>query len=126
MFCFVLSMGMLTSCDKDDDDAKTDKIELISFGPTGAKHGDTLRFFGNNLNQVTAVQFTGGTGSTVEQKDFKSQTSVEILLIVPQAAERGWGARFCCACVDACSADQRTFSMARLCGRNQWADREVR
>ena len=88
LFCFVLSMGILSSCDKDDD-AKTDKIELISFGPTGAKHGDTLRFFGHNLDRVTAVQFTGGAGSTVEQKDFKTQNYELILLIVPQAAEKG-------------------------------------
>ena len=86
--CVVFCFSMLTSCDKDDD-VKTSKIELISFGPTGAKHGDTIRFFGNNLNKVTAVQFTGGTGATIEQKDFKEQNYESIKVIVPPAAERG-------------------------------------
>src|SRR5687768_2946160 len=85
----VLSIGIVTSCDKDDDDVNSDKIELFSFGPTGAKHGDTIRFIGVNLNKVTAIQFTG-TNATVNQSDFKQQTSELILLIVPQAAEQGY------------------------------------
>lgn len=64
-------------------------VELISFGPTGAKHGDTIRFFGNNLNKVTAVQFSG-TNAVVDLKDFKQQTSELILLVIPAAAEKGF------------------------------------
>jgi hypothetical protein len=86
---FVLTVGIVTSCDKDDDEVSSDKIQLLSFGPTGAKHGDTLRFIGLNLNKVTAIQFTG-TNATVNQADFKQQTSELIRLIVPQTAEQGF------------------------------------
>jgi len=86
---FILSIGALTSCDKDDDTVNSGKVQLHSFGPTGARHGDTLRFIGVNLHNVTAIQFTG-TNATVNQGDFKKQTSELILLIVPEAAEKGY------------------------------------
>ncbi len=88
LMCFILSIG-IASCDKNDDN-NSGKVELFSFGPTGAKHGDTLRFIGVNLNKVSAIQFTGGAAATVNQSDFKTQTSELILLIVPQAAEKGY------------------------------------
>ncbi len=90
LLSFVITMGMLASCEKNKEEVNSGKVELLSFGPTGARHGDTLRFFGGNLNKVTAIKFTGGAGATVEQKDFKQQTSELILLIVPQAAEKGF------------------------------------
>ncbi|HET9745916.1 MAG TPA: IPT/TIG domain-containing protein [Chitinophagaceae bacterium] len=89
LICVVLSLVIVASCDKDDD-VKSDKIELFSFGPTGARHGDTIRFIGNNLNRVTAIEFTGGAAAIVNQADFKHQTSELIKLIVPQAAEKGY------------------------------------
>ena len=89
LMLFVLSVGLVTSCDKDDDEVSSDKIQLNSFGPTGAKHGDTLRFIGLNLNRVTAIQFTG-PNATVNQTDFKEQTSELIRLVVPQSAEKGY------------------------------------
>ncbi|RYF44641.1 MAG: cell shape determination protein CcmA, partial [Chitinophagaceae bacterium] len=79
----------MIACDKDDDNTNSGKVELLSFGPTGTEHGDTLWFIGNNLNKVTAIQFTGPS-ATVEQKDFKSQTGGMITLLVPAAAEKGF------------------------------------
>jgi hypothetical protein len=89
LMLFILSVGIVTSCDKNDDEVNSDKIQLFSFGPTGSKHGDTIQFIGANLNKVTAIQFTG-TNATVNQADFKKQTSELILLLVPQAAEKGY------------------------------------
>jgi hypothetical protein len=91
LLSFVLSIGVFTACKKDDNNTTSDKIQLLSFGPTGAKHGDTLTFYGSNLNKVTAIQFTGtGAAATVNQSDFKSQTADRILLLVPSAAEKGF------------------------------------
>jgi hypothetical protein len=79
---------MLHSCKKDDA-VNSGKTELISFGPTGARHGDTIRFIGNNLNTITAIQFTG-TGATVEKAAFIQQTSSLITVKVPVEAEQGF------------------------------------
>jgi hypothetical protein len=87
--CILMSVVVLVSCDKDDSNSKSDKIELLSFGPTGAKHLDTLRFIGHNLDQVTSIEFTGNA-AVVAQADFKLRTSELILLLVPQAAEKGY------------------------------------
>jgi hypothetical protein len=90
LMCFILTIGIVSSCDKNDDNGNSGKVELFSFGPTGAKHGDTLRFIGINLNKVSSIEFTGGATAVVNQSDFKKQTSELILVIVPQAAEKGY------------------------------------
>ncbi|MEO6328868.1 MAG: IPT/TIG domain-containing protein [Ginsengibacter sp.] len=92
LLSFVITIGIFTSCNKNNNNVVLDpgKIQLLSFGPTGAKHGDTLRFFGANLNKVTSITFTGGATALVEQKDFREQSAELILLIVPQAAEKGY------------------------------------
>src|SRR4030095_2720959 len=89
LMCFILSLGIVTSCDKSDGE-NSGTIELFSFGPTGSKHGDTLQFIGANLDKVSSIEFTGGAAAVVNQKDFKKQTSDLILVIVPQAAEKGY------------------------------------
>lgn len=87
MACLVSIIGLLFSCKKTE--TASDQIELLSFGPTGAKHGDTLRFIGHNLDKVTEIQFTGAA-AMVAQNAFKQQSSELILAVVPQAAEKGY------------------------------------
>src|SRR5258705_12715050 len=88
--CLLMSVAVMVSCNKDDDNKTTsDKIELLSFGPTGAKHGDTLRFIGYNLDKVTSIKFTG-INAVIDKAAFKLQRSDLILVIVPQAAEKGY------------------------------------
>ena len=89
--CILLSFGILVSCEKDNNDSQSGMVVLNSFGPTGAKIGDTLRFIGNNLHVVTSIKFSGDSAmATVLQKDFKAQTSTEIKLIVPTGTEKGY------------------------------------
>jgi hypothetical protein len=89
LVCLVLSMTVMWSCKKTDDAVNNGQVQLLSFGPTGARPGDTLRFIGQNLNQVTAIQFTGAN-AVVTQNAFKQQTSDLILLIVPPSVEKGY------------------------------------
>ncbi len=75
---------LLTACDKDDD--VSTKTELLSFGPSGVKHGEQISIIGNNLSKVTAVKMVG---ATIAQSGFISQTNETIVLVVPTAAESG-------------------------------------
>lgn len=81
-----LAISWITSCKKDTD-ASAGIVQLVSFGPSGAQHGDTLKFIGNNLNRVTEIDFVG---APVAQSAFISQTADLIQLVVPQAAEEGY------------------------------------
>jgi hypothetical protein len=84
-FSLLMAIIMITSCKKDNAPG-SDKVELLSFGPTGAMHGDTLRFIGHNLNIVTAIDFTG---VSVAQSSFITQDNELITVVVPAAAEKG-------------------------------------
>ena len=83
----VMTLGILASCDKNDNDADSGKVELLSFGPTGARHGDTLRFIGHHLDQVTSIELTG---ATVDKAAFISQTKELILIKVPNTTVQGF------------------------------------
>ncbi|MEO6229273.1 MAG: hypothetical protein ABJB11_10955 [Ferruginibacter sp.] len=87
VMCFLLAIGMGTSCKKNDA-ANSGEVKLLSFGPTGARPGDTLKFIGLNLNKVTNIELSGG--ASVAQAAFLSQTSELILIIVPQQTQRGY------------------------------------
>ena len=75
------------ACKKDTADTNSGVTELLSFGPTGAMPGDTIRFFGNNLNNVTEIDFTG---ASVTSDAFVSKTNTEIHVIVPTETEKGY------------------------------------
>jgi hypothetical protein len=85
---FILSVGIYTSCKKNDA-VNSSKVQLLSFGPSGARVGDTLRFIGNNLDKVTEIDFTG-TNAVVQQSAFIKQSSDLILVIVPPQTEKGY------------------------------------
>jgi hypothetical protein len=85
------SLGLFVSCKKDNNRSSSNQVVLNSFGPTGTKIGDTLRFIGSNLQQVTSIKFSGDSAkATVLQSGFKEQTSTEIKVLVPVGAEKGY------------------------------------
>jgi len=88
LLCLVLSVGVITSCDDDDDNGMTNtgEVQLLSFGPTGVQHGEEIRFIGRNLNKVEMVEFTG---ASVAKASFLEHTSDLIRLTVPEEAMAG-------------------------------------
>lgn len=89
LVCLAGSLAMIVaSCNKNNDTSST-QVRLLSFGPSGARVGDTIRFIGNNLNQVTEIDFTGNS-AVVAQSAFIKQTPDLILIKVPQQAELGY------------------------------------
>ena len=87
LLCLVLSFGILTSCNDDDDiDPAGGQVQLLSFGPSGVQHGEEIRFIGHNLNKVEAIEFAG---ATVPKASFIEHTPKLIRVMVPQEAEEG-------------------------------------
>ena len=87
LICFCISMATFFACEKDKDGSGSDLVQLLSFGPTGALHGDTLQVIGNNLHKVNAIELTG---ATVSKADFKTHTAELIQLIIPASTEKGY------------------------------------
>lgn len=83
-----LALALITcltlSCEKDDPVSTV--VELLSFGPSGAKHGEQLRIIGNNLQKVNAVELVG---ASVPASEFVQHSTELILITIPTSAERG-------------------------------------
>ena len=84
-FSICLLMGA-ASCEKDEDVTVPDKVTLLSFGPSGSKHGDKISFIGYHLDRVTAIELAG---ATVDAKAFAEQKPDHIVITVPQETEKG-------------------------------------
>lgn len=86
LIMFFIIIGVTVSCSNDDADSSNDVVELLSFGPSGQKHGEKISFIGHNLDRVTSIMLPG---VEVSSDDFVSQTSEKIELIIPEEATEG-------------------------------------
>ncbi len=86
MLLLTASLAWIISCTKDNNAADTGKVVLLSFGPSGAKHGDTIVFIGQHLDRVTAVQLTG---ANVPSTSFLTHTAERIIFLIPAATQEG-------------------------------------
>lgn len=87
LFLIIAAITFGTSCKKEQSSAESSQTVLLSFGPTGAKPGDTLRFIGKNLGTVTDIELTG---SRVSKSSFIQQTGEMIMIIVPMETVKGY------------------------------------
>ncbi|TRX50025.1 hypothetical protein FNH22_26225 [Fulvivirga sp. M361] len=83
MLLMVMGQFMLVACG-DDDTASTDTA-VLSFGPSGVRHGEDIIIIGTNLDKVSSILFR----PSVEVSDFKEHSPGSILVTVPQEAEPG-------------------------------------
>jgi hypothetical protein len=74
----------LSSCD--DEEVISDDVVLESFGPSGIKHGESIKFIGRNLDKVTTIVLPN---AEVAKSEFTTQTNGLIELVVPRAAKAG-------------------------------------
>src|SRR5690606_37988457 len=86
LFLSLLFMMVYTSCKKDEVHANAGKVQLLSFGPAGVKHGEEIRFIGSNLDKVTDIDLQG---VSIPSSAFLEQTKELIIIIVPQETEKG-------------------------------------
>lgn len=80
----VAGLMFISSC-QDDDENK--QVVLLSFGPSGVELGDEITFFGQNLDNVSAIVFKPAV--EVPKSSFTSVTKDRINVIVPDNAEAG-------------------------------------
>lgn len=77
-------LTMFFSCEKKE--TLSTAVELLSFGPSGVGHGEQIRFIGNNLDKVTAIDLVG---ASIPSSAFVEHTSEQIVITVPIEAEHG-------------------------------------
>ncbi|HTJ48732.1 MAG TPA: hypothetical protein VL443_04695 [Cyclobacteriaceae bacterium] len=80
----LLVLALLSSC---NDDSSSSKIQLFSFGPSGVKHGDQIKFIGQNLDKVTSIVLPPNI--EIQASSFTSKSSTLIELVVPEEAVAG-------------------------------------
>lgn len=81
----MLSLVFFTACDDSDEGGA--KVELLSFGPSGVKHGEEIVVIGKNLDKVNSIVFYPNVEVSSDQ--FTSVKGNELRLVVPAAAESG-------------------------------------
>ncbi len=81
------TLVFVVSCEEDDTMGSGDGVTLLSFGPSGVHHGDTIVFIGENLDDVSAIMFKPSV--EVTSAEFASQSATLIEVAVPQSAEAG-------------------------------------
>lgn len=84
LLLMVMSVAF-TSC-KDDDEVNSGQVELLSFGPSGVKHGEEIKIIGKNLDKVEGVVLVGVESPITS---FSTHTKELIVLTIPQEAEGG-------------------------------------
>ena len=82
----LLTFGFFSSCEEEETLPNGGKVALVSFGPSGIKHGEEIKFIGYNLDKVSSIVLPG---VEVPSSEFASQSSDLITLVVPEAAEAG-------------------------------------
>lgn len=80
----LLGAGVVVSCD--DDNEGSGKVILSSFGPSGVKHGDMIKFIGQNLDKVSSIVLPG---IEIPKGQFASVSPRLIELTVPVEAQAG-------------------------------------
>lgn len=83
LICTLAMSSALVSCEEKEE--AMNEIILHSFGPSGVHHGDTIKFIGLNLDQVSAIVLQPG----IEVTDFITKTSTLLEIKIPKAAEAG-------------------------------------
>ena len=84
--CLFMAVVIGSSCKKEDS-ATSDKVQLLSFGPSGAMHGDTIFFIGTNLNKVSSIELVG---ATIPESAFLIKTAERIAFLIPQSTQEGY------------------------------------
>ncbi len=87
LICVLLILTVsMTSCSKNDNGVASGKVELLSYGPAGVFHGDSIKIIGRNLDQVTELTLGG---VKIPKSAFVLQRSDLIVVLVPKEAVRG-------------------------------------